>query len=63
MPSESITAGALRAPVQPSAKPQTKKCGGDKSLEELYEVLPRCYRRGVSWTDYMGVISLSTSAP
>ena len=25
-------------------------------MDELYTVLSRCYRRGVSWTDYMDVI-------
>ena len=35
---------------------ETARCGGHQNLDELYNVLQRCYRRGVHWMDYMDVI-------
>ena len=35
---------------------ETVRCGGHKNLNEFYDVLQSCYRRGAAWTDYMDVI-------
>ena len=45
----------LRSQVS-SISDETARCGGHQNLNKLYQVLRRCYRRGIAWTDYMDVI-------